>query len=73
MTMYTNTNFKSKKAFKDALLEGKKITVRDMDVMAPKDMSKYSGRVAISGPWYPEPHKWYAEVDLKEGIVVKVK
>lgn len=73
MTMYTNQNFRSKKAFKDAVAEGKQITIKDQSIFTPQDLSKFSGRVAVSGPWYPEPHKWYAEVDLKDGIVTKVK
>jgi hypothetical protein len=27
----------------------------------------------VEGPHYPEPHKWYAEVEVKDYIVVKVK
>jgi len=24
-------------------------------------------------PWYPEPHKWYAQVEVAEGRVTKVR
>lgn len=27
----------------------------------------------VEGPHYPEPHRWYAQVEMKDGIVVKVK
>ena len=27
----------------------------------------------LEGPHYPEPHKWYAEVEMKDGVIVKVK
>lgn len=30
------------------------------------------GSTAVKGPHYPEPHKWYARVELKDGQVVKV-
>jgi len=32
-----------------------------------------NGRATVEGPWYPEPHRWYAEVMVKDGIVVGVK
>ncbi len=31
------------------------------------------GSVALEGPHYPEPHRWYASAVLKDGKVVKVK
>lgn len=36
---------------------------------APKE----NGREYVEGPHYPEPHRWYAQVEVKDGIVVKVK
>ncbi len=30
------------------------------------------GRVAIEGPHYPQPHSWYAEVEVKDGYIVRV-
>ncbi len=32
-----------------------------------------NGKVCVGGPHFPEPHKWYAEVTLQNGEVVKVK
>jgi hypothetical protein len=32
-----------------------------------------NGRVYLEGPHYPEPHRWYAQAELKDGVVVKVK
>lgn len=37
------------------------------------DLSGYTGKVYLEGPHYPAPHSWYAEVELKDGIVIKVK
>ena len=34
---------------------------------------KENGTEFVEGPHYPEPHKWYAQVTVKDGIVVKVK
>jgi hypothetical protein len=31
------------------------------------------GRVTLAGPHYPDPHRWYAEAVLKDGIVISVK
>lgn len=34
----------------------------------PKD-----GQIVLEGPHYPEPHRWYARVDVKGGVIVKVR
>lgn len=31
------------------------------------------GREFVEGPHFPEPHKWYAQVTVKDGIVIAVK
>ena len=31
-----------------------------------------NGTASIEGPHYPQPHKWYASVVIKDGVVVKV-
>lgn len=67
--MYADTNFKSKKEFKEAVASGKRITLYAPGLGAPKR----DGRETVCGPWYPQPHKWYAEVEMKDGIVIKVK
>ncbi len=70
---YTHINFKTKKALKDALAAGKKLTVYQPNgditgVEAPRN-----GRVYLEGPHYPEPHKWYAIGEVKDGYLIKVK
>lgn len=70
MTCYASTNFKTKKAFKDAVAQGAKITVRSITPM--DEYQCLQGVEAVSGPWYPEPHKWYAQVTIKDGYVTKV-
>jgi hypothetical protein len=69
--MYTSINFKSKKDLKAAVAEGKKITVYQPGPFGGNEPQ--NGRVALEGPHYPMPHKWYAEAELKDGVVVKVK
>ena len=67
--MYTQQNFPSKKALKTALAAGQAISVWSPGPFpAPKD-----GYVTLEGPHYPQPHKWYAEATLENGLVVKVK
>lgn len=67
--MYTRINFKSKKALKDAIAQGQKITIYAPGLGVPKE----NGTEFLEGPWFPEPHKWYAQVEMKDGVVVKVK
>ncbi len=33
----------------------------------------FTGTAYCEGPHYPEPHRWYAEVKVENGIVIKVK
>jgi hypothetical protein len=68
--MYATVNFKTKKAFKEAVAAGKEVGVYQPGPFGgnePKD-----GKVAVEGPWYPEPHKWYASATVENGKVVKV-
>lgn len=67
--MYTTENFKSKKALKDAVAAGKEVTLFAPGVGAPPT----NGTCCVEGPHYPQPHKWYAEVTVVNGKVVKVK
>lgn len=67
--MYTSINFKTKKALKEAVVAGKEITLYAPGLGTPKR----DGTEFVEGPHYPEPHKWYAQVEMKDGKVVKVK
>jgi hypothetical protein len=67
--MYTEINFKSKKALKEAVAAGK-----DVYVFAPGlGEPKRDGVEYLEGPHYPMPHKWYAQVTMKDGKVIAVK
>lgn len=70
--MYTHVNFKTKAALKAAVAEGKAVTIYQ-----PNDLTgtalPYDGKFYVEGPHYPQPHRWYAEVWLKDGNVVKVR
>ena len=68
--MYTSIDFKTKKALKEAVANGKQITVYQPGPFGgnePRD-----GKVFLEGPHHPEPHKCYAEATLKDGIIIKV-
>lgn len=67
--MYTVENFKTKKAFKDAVKAGKRVTLYAPGLGKPND----NGTEYLEGPHYPAPHSWYAQVTMKNGIVVAVK
>lgn len=68
--MYTTTNYKSKKALKDDLAAGKQIGIFQPGGMFP---TPTDGDVTLEGPHYPEPHRWYAQATVKNGLIVKVK
>lgn len=67
--MYTDTNFKSKKAFKEAVKSGVKVRLWAPGIGTPAE----NGKEFVEGPHYPAPHSWYAQVVMKDGVVVSVK
>ena len=72
--MYTHTNYRTKKAVKEAVLAGQVVTIFQPGgyFYPPEANPGYTGQAFLEGPHYPEPHKWYARVDVKDGQVVKV-
>ena len=68
---YTSINFKRKKELKEAVAAGRK--VRCYNPGLGPDLAEYTGKVYLEGPHYPQPHRWYAEAWLENGVVVKVK
>lgn len=69
--MYTEINFPTKKALREAVQAG---IVKPIRVFQPgpfADQAPKNGRVSIEGPHYPQPHKWYATVEIKDGVIVK--
>jgi hypothetical protein len=73
--MYTTTNFKSKKALKDAVAGGKTIGVYQPNDMFgnPKASPEFSGTAAVEGPHYPAAHTWYSTVTIEKGKIIAVK
>lgn len=72
--MYTDTNFKTKKALKEAVAAHAAGTGPAVTIHAPGlGTPKVNGREALEGPHYPKPHTWYADVDMTDGAVTKVR
>ena len=70
--MYTETNFKSKKAFKEAVKSGAIVTVFSPGPFTSTP-SEGNREVSVEGPHYPAPHTWYARAVInKYGVVQKV-
>lgn len=70
---YTHRNFKTKKALKDAIKAGERITVFQPNGDITGFSCPDNGSVTLEGPHYPEPHRWYASAVLSDGAVVSVK
>jgi len=67
--MYTDIDYKTKKALKEAFKNGKQITVYQPGGFFP---SQKDGTTTIEGPHYPKPHTWYARVELKDGVITRI-
>jgi hypothetical protein len=67
--MYTNTDFQTKKALREAVASGQHVTVYSLGPFP----AKIDGEEFVEGPHYPKPHTWYASVVLENGVIVKVK
>jgi len=70
--MYTSTNFKTKKALKEAVKAGERVTVFQPNGDVTGFTGTTNGRATVEGPHYPEPHRWYAVVEVTDGVVTKV-
>lgn len=71
--MYTTKNFKTKKALKDAVAAGEKVSVYQPNGDLTGSTPPTNGVVTLEGPHYPEPHRWYAQATLVNGYITKVK
>lgn len=69
--MYTERNFRTKKALKEAVANGE--PVRYYQPGPFRGNEPQDGTIVIAGPQYPEPHKWYASCKVKDGLIVAVK
>lgn len=65
--MYTEINFKTKKALKAALAAGMEVCTYQPGGLFP---AVTDGRITLEGPHFPEPHRWYATAIVKDGYIV---
>ena len=68
--MYAVGNPKTKKQLKQWVADGKQVEAYQPGGIFP---SQTDGQAVIEGPHYPQPHRWYAQVTLKDSIIVSVK
>ena len=71
LNVYTDKNFKTKKALIAAVVSGEDVTYYQPGPFGGNEPSE--GKILIEGPHYPEPHKWYAECFARDGKIVTVK
>lgn len=67
---YVDRDFKTKKEFKAAVESGKGFRPYNPSGMFEVNQN---GRISIEGPHYPKPHKWYADCDIKDGVITRVR
>ena len=70
MSAYAYPNFKTKKSFKKAVRAGAEMRVMENTPIGGVKLE--DGVAFLEGPHYPEAHKWYAKVLLKDGKIVKI-
>jgi hypothetical protein len=69
-------NFKTKKALKLAVERYNRTLCGAVRCFQPglgPNLDGWNGKICLEGPHYPKPHTWYAEAELKDGCVIKVK
>ena len=65
---HTIPDFKTKKAFKEAVARGERVTIDPSTFFFKAPPT--NGKEVIEGP--AAYHKWYAQVEIRDGVVVKV-
>lgn len=66
---YTSRNYQTKKAIKDALAAGEKVSCYNPGL----GECPVNGPITLEGPHFPQPHKWYAQGVMKNGYLVSIK
>lgn len=67
---YVTPNYKTKKEFVEAVKAGKQHETYNPSGMFP---TTRNGNDVVEGPHYPQPHRWFASVQIIDGIVVAAK
>lgn len=70
--MYVSPNIRTKAELRKRVSAGEPVYVFQPGGLYPDPAHPWSG--AVEGPHYPEPHRWYAQVETdSSGRIVKVK
>ena len=69
--MYTVKNYKTKKALKEDVANGVRVGYFQPGPFGGNEPT--DGMIFVEGPHYPEPHRFYAQCEVKDGRIVKVK
>lgn len=67
---YVDPNYKTKKEFVEAVKSGVQHRTYNPSGLFPVTQN---GSDVVEGPHYPQPHRWYASVEVRDGVVVKAK
>jgi hypothetical protein len=67
---YTVRNFRTGKQVKEAIAAGETVEVYQPGPFGPEVKD---GWCCLEGPHYPEPHRWYIGVIVKDGVAVAVQ
>ena len=71
---YTNRDFPTKKALKEAVAKSDPpVRIQADFIGGVRNPESYTGQVYLEGPHYPKPHTWYAQADVVDGVVVHVR
>jgi hypothetical protein len=68
--MYTVKNYKTKSALREAVKGGEQVEVFQPGGFFP---ASRDGRVTLEGPHFPAAHTWYAQAEIEDGVIVKVR
>lgn len=66
---YVSPDYPTKKAFKEAVARG--VRHEPYELLGFVHVQP-TGRIAIEGPHYPKPHRWYASCEMVDGAITKV-
>jgi hypothetical protein len=69
--MYTATNYKTKKALREAVAAGKRVTYYQPGPFGGNEPD--DGTISLEGPHSPAAHTWYAQATVRGGAIVKVR
>jgi len=71
MSAYLYPEMRSKKAYKEAIANGKIVTACENTPWGQSPC--FDGTYTFEGPHYPKPHRYYGTAVVKNGKVISIK